>query len=106
MSLLSISCWFNVIISLPLAICSNIAMFAFEVGSSVLNVVPIQLHANSWVFVCAFKILCESLAGRILLWPFHESYNFFKDWFFQVSVREGYLNCLFNLVEEPHFPLF
>ncbi|QCE11010.1 hypothetical protein DEO72_LG10g2243 [Vigna unguiculata] len=88
-----------------------------------LNVAPTQLHPNSWAYLQAFRILCESLylepspyaflyfydtrPRRPATWlslisrpsisrldAFSQSFKHFKDGYFKVVVKEG---------GEPHF---
>ncbi|RDY01581.1 hypothetical protein CR513_15073, partial [Mucuna pruriens] len=99
-----------------------------------LNVVPTQLHPNSWAFVRAFELLCEDLgkapplgvffwffsprktdkvgwtslsnqARRKLLKPFLESYKTFKNRFFRVVPSDSGPNLLVDHSRRPFFPL-
>jgi len=88
-----------------------------------LNVAPIQLHPNSWAFVCAFSILCDQLGippsiyvfiylfevkklgrqlwvsvnsvfGRGILTLFQSSYKNFKGHFLKVQANKKHHDLL------------
>ncbi|RDX72008.1 hypothetical protein CR513_48568, partial [Mucuna pruriens] len=104
--------------TLPLKLGVHLPFTHFErLILHVLNIVLTQLHPNSWAFVWAFELLTirwtekvgwSSLSiweGRPLMWPFHESYKFFKDQFFRVYCGSTSLDLLTDPAGEPHFPL-
>ncbi|RDX66367.1 hypothetical protein CR513_54871, partial [Mucuna pruriens] len=100
-----------------------------------LNVVPTQLHPNSWAFVRAFELLCEDLGqapslgvffwffrvkktpkvgwmslsnrpNRKLLKPFLESFKIFKDKFFKICPGKSGPSLMVDSLGAPLFPFY
>ncbi|QCD96545.1 hypothetical protein DEO72_LG6g1251 [Vigna unguiculata] len=98
------------------------------------NVAPTQLHPNSWAYLQAFHILCQSLyleptpyaflyfydtkPWRPATWlslisrlsisrldAFSQSFKHFKDGYFKVVVKEGGKAYFLNADGSPKFPL-
>jgi len=98
-----------------------------------LNVAPTQLHPNSWAYLQAFRILCESLylepspyaflyfydtrPRRLATWlslisrpsisrldAFSQSFKHFKDGYFKVVVKEGGEQYFLNADGSTKFP--
>jgi len=98
-----------------------------------LNVAPTQLHPNSWAYLQAFRILCESLyleptpyaflyfydtrPRRPATWlslisrpsisrldAFSQSFKHFKDGYFKVVVKEGGKSHILNADGSTKFP--
>jgi len=99
-----------------------------------LNVAPTQLHLNSWAYLQAFRILCQSLyleptpyaflyfydttprrpatffslisrPNISRLDAFSQSFKHFKDGYFKVVVKEGGKAYFLNADGSPKFPL-
>ncbi|RDY08987.1 hypothetical protein CR513_06723, partial [Mucuna pruriens] len=91
-----------------------------------LNVVPTQLHPNSWAFVRAFELLCEDLGrapslgkapkvglmslssrpNQKLLKPFLESFKIFKDKFFKICLGKSGSSLMVDSLRAPLFPFY
>ena len=98
-----------------------------------LNVVPTQLHPNSWAYLQAFRVLCQSLYLRpsphaflyfydtrprqpttwlslvsrlsiSRLDTFTQSFKHFKDGYFKVVVKEGEKSHFLNVDGSTKFP--
>jgi len=98
-----------------------------------LNVAPTQLHPNSWAYLQAFRILCQSLyleptpyaflyfydtrPRRPATWlslisrpnisrldDFSQSFKHFKDGYFKVVIKEGGKSHFFNADGSTKFP--
>ena len=99
-----------------------------------LNVVPTQLHPNSWAALQAFRLLAEifclhpsphvflsyystrpsrpikwvslvSQSHNVLFTPFSSSYKYLKDSFFKIIITPSGMHDFFN-GDTPKFPLY